>query len=110
MATHGIKQHQRAGDIIVIIFQRLCNALADSLQPCKMNNLRDVVFRKDAFHGVRIQHVRLIKLKIAPRQLFHGLDSRHFTVMEIIKHHNLFPCIQKLNAGVRADKAGAARD
>ncbi|CDA78658.1 uncharacterized protein BN558_02070 [Clostridium sp. CAG:242] len=59
--THALAEHQGAGDVVVVVFQRLLNRFTNCLESCKVDNSFDVLFFKDFIDCRFVQKVCLIK-------------------------------------------------
>ncbi len=107
---HRVDQRQRAGHVVVVVHQRLCDRLADRLQAREVDHRDDRVRREDTFERGRVAHVGLDEDRRGPRDALDAPDRFALAVDEVVDDDRHEAGGQQFDAGVRADVAGAAGD
>ena len=108
MISHRVKQHKAAGDVVVVIFDRLCDRFAHRLEPCEVDHRLDFVLVKDFVHCVSVENVRLVEPEILAGNLLDAGEGFGLGIGEIVGYHNVVARLLKHNACVGADETGAA--
>ena len=94
MFTHNIAQNERVGEIVIVVLERLFDALAHSFESGKVNNAVNIILGKNALERVAIEHIVLVE--------FHSLGStRRSLAVGFCLLHNLSDAINGLLAGIR---------
>ena len=93
MFSHDVTQDQRTGDVVVIIFQRLCHGFAHGLQACEMDDRINLLFIKHLRQCRCIQQIHLVEFQALACDLLHTLQRFLAGVVQIIHNHNLITCI-----------------
>lgn len=92
----------RTADVVFVIFEGNFTAFAHSLQPREMNDGVDLVFLKDLFRPLPIADIRLVKLYLFTRQLFHAPQALLAGVGEIIHHDDAVPIFEEFQYSMGA--------
>ena len=109
ITAHHIQNVQGAVEVVGIIFNGLGNAFAHSLIGRKLDHRINIgVFGKDLFHLCLIRHVGFHKTEVFACDLLYTAHSLGAGIVKVIRHHNVIPGCEQLNAGVAANIAGAA--
>ena len=110
MPAHGLHQLQRAGKIVVVIFQRLFDGFANGLQAREVNHRVDRLSRESDVQRLRVAQIALNKRKILAGNLADAVQRLRFGVAEVIDDDNLMSFFQQFHAGMAANIARAARN
>ena len=106
---HYLQQIDRAADVVFIIFQGKLAAFANRLESREMNDGVKLVRGKDFFQSRGIANVVFIERYGFAGDLLHSTQTFIARIAEIIHHDHVIVLVQKLQNGMRADIAAAAR-
>ena len=67
-----------------------------------------IFFGKDLIQILLVQKVQLVKAQLFSRDFHHAIQGFLTGIYKVVNDNNLIARIQKLNASMAADKAGAA--
>ena len=94
MLAHDVAQNERVGDVVVVVLERLFDALAHGFEPSEVNNAVNIILGKNALERVAIEHIVLVEL--------HALGStRRSLAVGFCLLHDLSDAINGLLAGIR---------
>ena len=123
MLAHNIAQNERVGDVVVVILERLFDALAHGLEAREMNNAVNIVFGKNALERVAIEHIVLIELHTLGStrrsfavgfRLLHDLSDAINGLLagirQVVDNDHSIASLEQLDARMAANKASAAGD
>ena len=109
VAAHHIQNDQCAVEVIIIVFDRLGDALAHSLVGRKLDDRGDVrALGEDLFHVLVASHICLIESEVLAGDLLHAVQHHRGSIVVVICHDHVVAGVQKLDAGVAADITGTA--
>ena len=121
MLAHNVAQNERVGDVVVVILERLFDALAHGLEAREMNNAVNIVFGEDALERVTIEHVVLVELHALGStrrsfavgfRLLHDLSDAINGLLagirQVVDNDHAIASLEQLNARMAANKASAA--
>ena len=109
VGAHGLEQHDGAVEVVVVVFDRLGDRLADGLERGEMNHPVDVVLGEDAVHQRLIADIALVALDGLAGDLLDAIERLGRRVAVVVHADNVVPLVQQLDIGVRTDVARAAR-
>ncbi|GGY11371.1 hypothetical protein GCM10011289_12880 [Paludibacterium paludis] len=75
-----------------------------------MNDAIHRVIRQNPVQCLSIANVGLVKGEFPPGDALHAPERFGFAVAEVINGNDVEACLEQLDAGVRADVSGCARD
>lgn len=107
VALHALEEDERTRYVVLVIFQRYFNALPDSLQPCKVDDAVDGgVFVKDFVQRGFVGDVHVVKMAhhVFACDLLGTPQALLAAVAEVVHHHHVMPCVQKLDDRVAPDE------
>ena len=110
MLLHALAEHQGAGDIIVVVFQRFMHRFAYRFESGKVDDGINLLFFKDAVDGRLVQQVCLIKNRANAGDFFDAVEDLRLGVGKVIDDNDFFAGVDQLNDGVAADKSGSSGD
>ena len=108
MISHAFKKHKGVYQIVVVILKRFRHRFAHRLKPREMYDGVDFVLLKDFVHGRAVANVVFIKFYGFSGYLFHPRKGFFAGIVQIVHNNNVISRLLKGNAGVAADKSGAA--
>ena len=88
---------------------RLIDALADSFEPCKMNNRINLVLVKNCIKNSTITNISLIKQRGNTSDMLNPIKGNTPGIRKIINHNALITRFDKLDERMRADIASTTR-
>ena len=91
--THSLAKRDRSADVVFIIFKRLSNAFADSLESRKVNNSVNLVLGKNLVKTLTISDIALAEGEILSCKLFNSFEYLGRAVIEIIENNHLIACV-----------------
>ena len=110
VVTHGFTERNGREKVVVIVFKRHRNRFADSLQPGKMNDAPDLIFFKDSVKRCPVTDIIFIENEILSRNLLDAFKRFFSGIDQIVNHDDSVTPVQKLDAGMAADKTGSSGD
>ena len=105
---HHAAQADRARYVVVIVVERLLDALRDALETREVNDRVDLVLGENFGHRLFVAYIRLIEFEILARKFFYSFKAFGLAVDKIIEYNDIISCVEQLYARVRADEARAA--
>ena len=105
---HHAAQADRARYVVVIVVERLFDALRDALETRKVNDRVDLVLGENFGHRLFVAYIRLIEFEILARKFFYSFKAFGLAVDKIIEYNDIISRVEQLYARVRADEARAA--
>ena len=109
VCAHDFEQHQRAVNVVVVVFQRFHTTFADRFEPREMNHGVKVVLTENGFHGIAVTDIRTIETEVLPREFPHAVRGNLRCVREVIHHGDPIAAVQQFHQCVAADKADTTR-
>lgn len=112
MCGHDLQESDGADEVVVVVKQGLLHALANSFQPGKMDDSLKPLRGEDLVQRLLVAEVNLAEVEVV------GVVSGEFPdaedgelggVVEVVEDDNAEAELEKLEDGVAADVAGAAR-
>ena len=108
--AHDVQDGQGAVEVVGVVLDGLVDALAHRLVGCKLNDGGDVgALAEDVLDVIGLGHVRLIEAEVLAGDLLDAVQHHRAGVVEVVRHDDVVPRVQQLDAGVAADVPGAAR-
>ena len=108
MFSHDVNEHESAGDIVVVIFPRLCNGFTDRLETCEMDNGVDLFLFEDFVHRIAVENVCEVELHGLAGDGFHAFEGLFAGVAEVVAYNDFIAGILEFDNGMRTDVACAA--
>ena len=108
MLAHDVKQHERAGDIVLVVFEGLGHALAHSLQSGKVDAGVEGELSEHFFEAFTVADVNLHEGDGCAADGSHALKRLGIAVAKIVDDNHVVSRIVQFNQGVGADKSGTA--
>ena len=105
---HHAAQADRARYVVVIVVERLLDALRNALETREVNNRIDLVLGENFGHRLFVAYIRLIEFEILARKFFYSFKAFGLAVDKIIEYNDIISRVEQLYARVRADEASAA--
>ena len=106
--AHFEQQIECSGNVVMVIFKRLCHRFSHGLQPRKMNDGIYIVLVKYLCYRGAVEQIRLVKHGAHARDLFDAVDNARLGIGKVVEYNYLLPLFDKLHTGVGADIAGSA--
>ena len=108
-------QHQRAGDVVPVVLQRLLDAFAHGLEAGEVDDGVDVVFLEDALKRLAVEDVVLVERQAVviggqAGDLAHAVERHLARIAQVVDHDDAVTLVEQFDAGVAADETGAAGD
>lgn len=100
MAAHGVEQHQRGGDVVVIVLGRVDHGFAHLNEGGEVHDAIELMFTKDLIEQRGVTDIALYELTTQHRI--------PMPVGEIIQGHHPMPLLQQHLHHVRANVARTA--
>ena len=110
MIAHRLEQNERTHQVVIVVFDGLCDTLAHGLEPREVDDGVDGMFPKDAVENRAVADVRLVEEDVLARDLFGALERDLARVGKIVDDDDVMTMVQQLYQSVRADEPGSARD
>ena len=107
--AHCLQKNERTHEVVVVIFDGLCDALAHGLESCKVDDGVDGMFLKNAVECRTVADIRLVEGKRFARQLLRAGERLAAGIGKVIDDDGLMAMLQQLHQGMRADESGSAR-
>ncbi len=103
MALHGLQQHERRGEVVAVVFERVSDRLAHISKGGEVQHSLGLVLRKHTLHQTGVRHVALDER--------HARRGQRLAVAEdeVVEHHHALAAFMQARHCVRADVARAAR-
>ena len=108
MLCHDLAEHQRRVEIVLIVFHRLGDGLADGLEPREVDGAGNLMLCKDFFQQRLVTHVALDKLHRLAGNFGHAVQAFRVGIAEIVNYNRRMARLDQLHTGVAADVARAA--
>ena len=103
MLTHHVNESERACDIIVVIFPRLCDGFTDCLETCEMDNGVDFFVPENVLHSRSVANIGKIEFHVLACDLLYSFKGFFRRVREVIAHNDIITVFEKLNYRMGAD-------
>jgi hypothetical protein len=100
---HGLEQHHAAGDVVVVVAQRLRHRFADRLQAGEVDHGVDLVRAERGFDRRAVADVGLDELESLSRDASHPLLHGTVGVGQVVDHDHVMARVLQLDHGVRTD-------
>ena len=107
---HQLTEDEGAGDVVVVVAERLGDAFADRLEAREMDDRVDLGLGKDLFKTLAVEEVDLVEFEVLAGDLADAVEGLGLGVDKVVDNDEFLPAFEKLDAGVGADIAGAAGD
>ena len=75
MFSHYIYESQCSGNIVLIIFPRLCNRFSYCFQPCKMDTGINILFFKNIIQRFSVKNICLVEFYWFACDLFYSFQT-----------------------------------
>ena len=108
--VHGFEQAQGAEHIVVVVGQRVCHGLPDSLEACKMDDRFGFALLQGRGQGRRVADVAAHAAQALARDPFHSRQGFGVAVAEVVEYRDVETGRKQLDTGVGTDIAGTAGD
>ena len=110
MAAHDVQDGQGAVEVVGIVLDGLVDALAHSLVGRELDDGGDVgALAEDVLDVIGLGHVGFVEAEVLAGDLLDAVQHHRAGVVKVVRHDDVVPCVQQLDAGVAADVSGAAR-
>ena len=115
MVARHIAQHQRAGDVVPVVLQRLLHAFANRLEAGEVDDGVNVVFGEDGVKRFSVQDVLLVETQLGvvgvdTADLADAVDGDLAGIAQVVHDDHAVASLDQLDAGMAADESGTARD
>ena len=110
MLTHHVTHEKQAGQIVVVILQRLCHGFAYSLVTGKHDDRFRLFLLEDLRDLLLIQKVCLVEHGFLSGDLLHPVNGLFGGIVQIVHDDGLIALVQELHTGMASDVSGAARN
>ena len=100
--AHRLEQHQRAAEVVVVVFYGLYAAFAYGFEARKVYHAVDVVFAEDPVERGAVAHVGVIELHLFAGDLFDALKALLAGVAQVVRDHHAVAAREQLDGGVTA--------
>ena len=111
VAAHNVEEVEGADKVVAVVLQGLADALANSLETCKMHNGFDVgILLKNSFGCCLIAQLGIDKGDSFAGDLLDADKGFLAGIAEIVNNDYVVAGLDELDAGVAADISGAAGD
>ena len=107
---HGLAQHQRAGDVVVVVAERDRHRLAHRLEAGEVNDSVNLRAGERGVQGGAIQQINPVEDQRPARELLDPAQRLRLAVAQVIDDDDLVAGAQQLQAGVAADVTGSPGD
>ena len=108
MGPHDIAEDQGGADVVGVVFQRHSGGFADSLVAGKMDDSVDVFFVKKICQGRSVIDIQFVEGRAPAGDLLDPVNDQGFGVIKIVRYDHVIARVQKLHAGMAADKTCSA--
>ena len=105
---HNTAKGQRSADVVVIVFKRLFAGFGNGFESGKVNDRINLFVFEDLVKTLFVADIAFIERKFLFCKLCCSSERLALAVVKVIHNHNVIAGLQKLNAGMGADKAGAS--
>ena len=106
---HRFEQHEGGAEVVVVVLERLFDALPHRLEPRKVDDPVDGVFAEHLFESGGVAHVLLVEAHRFAGDLPDALDRLGGRVAQVVDDDHAVARLQQFDAGMRADVARPAR-
>ena len=109
VAAHGLEHLEGAGEVVVVVLQRLGDALAHCLEPGKVDdgvNISKAL--EQLLHLVGVSQLGLDEGDALADNVLHAVDGFLAGIAEVVGDNDVIARLDELNAGMAADVPGAA--
>ena len=115
MVARHIAQHQRAGDVVPVVLQRLLHAFANRLEAGEVDDGVNVVFGEDGVKRFSVQDVLLVETQLGvvgvdAADLADAVDGDLAGIAQVVHDDHAVASLDQFDAGMAADESGTARD
>jgi len=110
VAPHGPHEREGRPEVVLVVLQRLRDALADSLEAGEVDDGVDLLVREELFRLLAVAQVEGVDGQVLAGQGLEPVDDRRLGVGEAVDDDDLVARSHELDDGVGADVAGAAGD
>ena len=113
MLLHDLDEHDGADDVVGVVLHGLGDGLADRLEPREVDHGVQLLRGEGFVEPFAIENVAVVEGKVVSLvgdELLDAAQGLLGGVVEVIDDHHLASGGEELQAGVRADVAGAAGD
>ena len=110
MCGHSLQQAGRAGDVVLVVAQRLGGGLADGFERGEVENRVEAVGGERPIEAGRIPNVAFHERNVSAREIPDGFDRGTGPVREVVEHDDVVSSGDQFDGGVAADVARAAGD
>ena len=109
VAAHHVQNDQCAVQVVVVVFDGLGDALADSLVGGELDDGVDVrALGEDLLHVLVSGHIRIVEAEVLPGDLLDAVEHHRGSIVVVVCHHHIVACVQQLDAGMAANITGTA--
>ena len=109
MAAHGLEHLEGAGEVVIVVLQRLGDTLADSLEPGEVDdgiNVSEAL--EELLHLVGVSQLGLDEGDAPADNVLHAVDGFLAGIAEVVGDNDVIARLDELNTGMAADVPGAA--
>lgn len=89
VAAHRVEEHKGGVHVVLVVLERLGDALAHGLESGEVNHGVDVVLLKDGVHSLAVAHVGLDKRHRLADDFLHAPQCLGLRVYKVINHDHL---------------------
>ncbi len=107
---HHLAEHQRTGDVVLVVAQRDPHRLPDRLEPGEVDDRLHRLAGEYPVQACLIDQVDLVEVEGTAGQRLDPDQRFGVAVGEIVHHHDLLAGLEQLETGLAADEACAAGD
>ena len=105
---HDLAEHQGGIEIVLIIFHRLGNGLADGLEARKVDGAGNLMLCKDFFQQRLVAHIALDELHRLAGNFGYAVQAFRVGIAEIVNYNRRMACFDQFHTGMAANISGAA--
>ena len=91
---HHAAQADRARYVVVIVVERLLDALRNALETRKVNDRVDLVLGENFGHRLFVAYIRLIEFEILARKFFYSFKAFGLAVDKIIEYNDIISRVE----------------
>ena len=106
--AHYVNQNESTVHVVLIVLQRLCAALANSLETGKVDTCVELVLVEYLLQTFAVADVHLVEGNLLADNLCNALQRDRRRVVQIVNNYCLVTSLGQFNQGVASDKACTA--